>query len=568
MGIAFWFACATPQSPVVEVHPSGVHLSTEGGLSSIEIYASDQSLVRSQTYPAPLNDIDLEVFWPKPGSYTIEAHGADQNWTIPLEVDLNPLGFELSGGVAGQVQHSITDQENIGLSVVGGSTVQWTLTVQAWRDSKIEIQTPNGSQSRQLSSGESWMTWYPISLGSDLEFKVCIEGDCNQFLLEPVELPIAEAKSQLVIENWTFPADSQGGENVVLPESQLWLPAEWWQKVLSTFSLGFRARDPWAPIAFEGVTLSNRGDHPVSVLVDTRVVNEDGTPADLFRPRIREGSSPDGRSRVLLSVPPKAQARAVLPIYFDGPRFEGEQSEWTMELRVSALGHGAPLHSQTRTLLVQRAQAWVSIGFSISILAALSGVLMMLFRLPHWLNRSSSILSSIAMFAALETVARLVIRVAGLGAAAVLGPFSIFLTALPDQLIRFSILGALIGLLPKKGVAALMVLVSWLLNGVLSGSLSAVGFVSLLGELFWLEMCLWAFGMTRGKIGAARFFMAILLFSVLSSASGYALHMVLYRLFYHPLYLLAVLLGPGCLYVSLAAAVSLKLTHALKRVQR
>ena len=64
MGVAFWFACATLQSPVVEVHPSGVHLSAEGGLSSVEIYASDQSLVRSQAYPAPLNEIDFEVFWP------------------------------------------------------------------------------------------------------------------------------------------------------------------------------------------------------------------------------------------------------------------------------------------------------------------------------------------------------------------------------------------------------------------------------------------------------------------------------------------------------------------------
>ena len=84
------------------------------------------------------------------------------------------------------------------------------------------------------------MTWYPISLGTDLEFKVCNEGDCNQFLLKPAELPIAEAKSQLVIDHWTFPADAQGGEDVVLPESQLWLPAEWWQKVLSALSLGFR----------------------------------------------------------------------------------------------------------------------------------------------------------------------------------------------------------------------------------------------------------------------------------------------------------------------------------------
>ena len=466
--------------------------------------------------------------------------------------------------MAGQVQHSITDQETIGLSVVGGSTVQWTLTVQAWRDSEIEIQTPNGSQSRQLSSGESWMTWYPISLGTDLEFKVCNEGDCNQFLLKPAELPIAEAKSQLVIDHWTFPADAQGGEDVVLPESQLWLPAEWWQKVLSALSLGFRARDPWAPIAFEGVTLANRGAHPVSVLVDTRVVNEDGTPADLFRPRIREGSSPDGRSRVLLSVPPKAQARAVLPIYFDGPRFEGEQSEWTMELRVSALGYGAPLPPKPGLYWFSGPGLGSALVF-VSILAALSGA-NDVFRLPLWLNRAADF-EQHCHVCSLETVARLVIRVAGLGAAAVLGPFSIFVTALPDQLVRFSILGALIGLLPKKGVAALMVLVSWLLNGVLSGSLSAVGVVSLLGEMFWLEMCLWAFGITRGKIGAVRFVMAILLFSVLSSASGYALHMVLVSTVL-PSHLLAVLLGPGCLYVSLAAALSLKLTHALKRVQR
>ncbi|MEC8382556.1 MAG: hypothetical protein VXZ96_19675 [Myxococcota bacterium] len=563
-----WLACATPQNPVVEIHPSGVHLTSEVGVSTVEIRSLGQRLIGSQTYPTPLNDIALEVFWPESGAYILEASGPEQSWQIPLQVELNPLGFELSGGVAGQTQHTIADREDIGLAVVGGGTVQWTLTVQAWRDTQIDIHTEKGVMTRQLSSGESWMTWHPVSLGKDRVFRVCSEDGCHHFEIQPTPLPIEDAKAQLSVDRWTFPADAQGGEDIVLPESQLWLPAEWWQKALSVLSLGFRARDPWAPISFEGVTLTNHGQTPISVLVDSRVVDGDGAPAELFKPRVREGSSPDGRSRALLSVPPQKQARAVLPIYFDGPRFEGDQREWTMELRVSALGHATPLHTQTKTLLVQRAQAWVSIGFSISMLAGLSGLVMLLWRMPHWLNRSSSILSSIAMFAALETVARLVIRVAGLGAAAVLGPFSVFLTALPDQLIRFSIMGALIGLLPKKGVAALMVMVGWLLNGVLSGSLSAVGVVSLLGEIFWLETMLWAFGITRGQSGAARFFLAMVSFSVLSSACGYALHMVLYRLFYHPLYLLTVLSGPGCIYVALAALVSMQLTLSLKRVQR
>jgi hypothetical protein len=572
MWVLIFFCCANPEHPTVEVLPSGLHIESVVGISNVQLSAADGHTLVYQKFPVPIKDIQIDFLWPKSGHYSVLMEGDTEEWAMALPVELSSQGFLYFGGVSGQAQSEFGDGEHVPITVVGDGQVQWVNKMTAWRGGNATLTIGDEKHARQMKPGEEWLLFSDIGLESKA-IKGCLDEQCQTIVIEPTPMALEDARAQLTLSAWEMPATMDGDRDFVLPENQIWLPSLWWQQFLSHMGLGFRARDPWAPITFESVTLENNTDADLAVLVDTRIVNTEGKPDEIFRPRLREGTARDGRTRALLKVPAQSSAVASLPIYFDGSYAIGTGGLWTRELRVSALGQGGILHQETETLVVRRAQGWVSIGFLIALLSTGSGFILLLFRGRRWLSMSTSILTSIAMFAALETVTRLVVRVAGLSAAAILGPFSIFVSALPDQLVRFSVLGALIGLLPKPGVAGLMILVSWFLGGVMSGSLNLMGVMTILGEVFWLESILWCFGVTRQQsskvlIPQWRFMGAIILFSVLSSACGYALHMVLYRLFYHPVYLGSVLLGPGCLYVALSAVVARRLMRALHQVQR
>lgn len=572
MWLLNFICCAKPEHPTVEVLPTGLHIESVTGISTVQLSASDGHTLVFQNFPAPIQDIQIDFLWPKSGQYSVLMGGDSEEWEMDLPVELSGQGFIYFGGVSGQAQSEFEDGEHVPITVVGDGQIQWVSKMTAFNAGHATVTVGDEKHERHMKPGEEWLLFSNIGLEVK-SIKGCLVEQCQTIVLEPTPMALDDARAQLTLTAWEMPATMDGERDFALPENQIWLPSLWWQQFLSHIGLGFRARDPWAPITFEGVTLENNTDVDMAVLVDTRIVNGEGKPDEIFRPRLREGTATDGRTRALLKVPAHSIAVASLPIYFDGSHSIGTGGLWTRELRVSALGQGGVLHEESEALAVRRAQGWVSIGFVIALLATSSGFVLLLFRGRRWLSMSTSILTSIAMFSALETVTRLVVRVAGLSAAAILGPFSIFVSALPDQLVRFSVLGALIGLLPKPGVAGLMILVSWFLGGIMSGSLTLMGLMTILGEVFWLESILWCFGVTRRQnskslIPQWRFMSAIVLFSVLSSACGYALHMVLYRLFYHPVYLGSVLLGPGCLYVAFSAVIARRLMQALHQVQR
>lgn len=131
-------------------------------------------------------------------------------------------------------------------------------------------------------------------------------------------------------------------------------------------------------------------------------------------------------------------------------------------------------------------------------------------------------------------------------------------------------------LLPRPGTLALAVGTGWLLSGVAMGSFGPTDVLFLCSRILFLEALLWLTGVTRDprwRDGAAlsrfrRLATGFGLASLLSSATGLALHMVLFRLFYADWYIAMILLGPGFLYVVAACAVAVPFAASLRKVQR
>jgi hypothetical protein len=162
------------------------------------------------------------------------------------------------------------------------------------------------------------------------------------------------------------------------------------------------------------------------------------------------------------------------------------------------------------------------------------------------------------------------------GVAAALGPFSILLTALVDDALRYALLATLITLLPRPGTVALAALTSWLLSGAALGALSPLDLVFIGNRVIWLEGCLWLAGITRDPAwldeGAVkrwvRLAAAFGIASLATTATGIVLHAVLYRLFFAGWYVALLLAGPGFVYVLLACGFAVPFADSLRKIQR
>jgi len=241
------------------------------------------------------------------------------------------------------------------------------------------------------------------------------------------------------------------------------------------------------------------------------------------------------------------------------------------------MGATEPLFVDRQPLYVSRGGSAASLGLVGGGLAALLGTLMTLWRGPVWLRtRPTSELMTIGLFASLTFLVGALGRVLTMGFAAILGPFATLLTGIIDDAFRYTLLATLVTLLPRPGTMTLAVVTGWLLNGVATGSFGPTDLLYLGSRVLFLEVALWLAGITRVEGWHAeapwrrwlRLAAGFGTASALSSATGMAIHMVLYRLYYADWYVALIVGGPGFLYVVIACAVAVPFAASLREVQR
>ncbi|MCB9765486.1 MAG: hypothetical protein H6739_37275 [Alphaproteobacteria bacterium] len=573
-------ACAgPPAAPTVTLHPEGLTLRAEGGVDRATLTDPDGVPALTRRTPAPVDTLALDTLWTRGGAWTLDVRGPGGSWTLPLAVDADALGLgveiERSDG-AGRA--TVSPGETVPVVSIDGAPAAVAVHVVTATGGEAVVRVGDETTRLRLAPGRHRVAEAVVTASTPVS--VQIGAKTRSFTLAPQTLTGEALAQRLSIAEVTFPADSAGVPDVARPNGRVTLPAAWWRDTLDGLGLGARARDPWAPWAWTGVTLENTGDEPLNVVVRLQVTDDAGAPAPAFRPQLREGDDGSGQLRVLLRVPPHDRATAALPLFVDEALLDAHaaaEGRWVRHVEVTPLGATRAVATDRAPLFVSRGSTVASLGLLTALVAAALGSALLAVRLPVWLRTTpTSALTTIALFGALSFVVGAAGQLLTMGLATVLGPFAGLLTGLIDDALRYALLATLLTLLPRPGTAALATLVRWLLSGVAMGTFSPTDLLFVGGRVLWLEGALWLAGVTRNPrwldeppaLRWLRLSTGFGVASVLTSATGLVLHVTLYRLFLADWYVALMLAGPGFLYVVAACGMAVPFAESLRRIRR
>ncbi|MSQ03065.1 MAG: hypothetical protein EXR71_14450 [Myxococcales bacterium] len=472
----------------------------------------------------------------------------------------------------GAVPIPLSPGDTVPLVLVEGTTAQAALRVRAPRGDAVTVSL-DGAALAEVGAGEARLLSFPVT--DDATLTLSTAGGVRLGAAVDVQsIPLAAARERIRVVATRFPTLPDGQDDDVRPTGRVTLPSAWWRRLLDHTALGVRARDPHAPWAWTAVDLRNDGDRPFDVVVRLRVLGPDRTPDRAFRPRMRDADDGTGNISVLMRLPPGRTVTASLPLFVDDAAVG--VGPWTRVVEVLPLGLGQPLRVDETPLYVSRSSSLLAAGLVATLAVAAAGGVWVVTGVRRWLRElDTASLVTIALFSALSFVAGAVGQLVGLGLAAAVGPFATMVTGLLDDALQATLLGTLVTLLPRPGVATLSVLVAWLLRGVATGTLSPQDLLFVGCRIATLEASLWAFGLTRGVAwrDGARWMRLVRLggglaaAALLGTATALVLHSALYRLYYAPWYVGMVLAGPGFLYVLAAAGVAERVATQLRRVE-
>jgi hypothetical protein len=518
-------------------------------------------------------------------------HGAAPGSALVVEVRTRDGRHELRGRVpadpgplvveidvpAGQGPVPLADAGRHEFTAIAGAQIRVGIVVEVAEPGTTALLL--GGERHEIVTtvpGERQIVFADIRSDRETAVELRGGGAVLRTTLVPLPVTLEEARQELSMGAVVFPSDAQGAPEPARPPGRVTLPADWWRTLLRASGLGYRARDPHGPWSNQSVTLVNTGPVPLNVVVRARVLDADGEPAPAFRPRMRERTGDTGEVSGLLRVPAGGSATASLPFFVDAGSLPEGASLWSRELTVTPLGSSQVLWTRREPLQVRRGSSWISLGFALAVLGGALGTLLIALRLRVWIRSfRTADLVTIAVFATLAFIVSGAATLAAAAVGAVLGPFQIFVTNLVDDVLRYALLVTLITLLPRPGVVALTVLLTWLMRGVTLGAFSPLDIVFVGANVFWLEGGLWLSGITRRAEWTddpplARWFRLGVGFggaSLLSSMTGLVVAMVMYRLYYAGWYVTAVLLGPGFLYVLIACALGTSFATSLRKVE-
>lgn len=570
--------CAAPAPPTAARTEEGISVSSEADIVRVEVRDPAGIPLIRQRPAVPMARLGLQVPLVEAGDYTVLVQTAEGEHTLTLPVAaVLPMAVSIEAPV-GQGKQAVSDGDAISLALIDGQPAQVGVTLTARAAGEATVTIGEHTERRTLRSGERLVV--VATVDGPVPVSAALSDAALAAEVVPEHLTLEAARQALSIAEIRFPADPGGVPDPTRPAGRITLPSGWWSSVLKTVGLGFRPQASDGPWAWQGVALDNHSERAINVVVRSRILDADGQPAPAFRPRMRDGDDGSGAVSVLLRVPPGQQAVAGMPVYVDESLLSSQitaERSWRRVVEVIPLGATAPLLTDDAPLYVSRGSTAASAGLLAAVAASIGGGILLLRRGRSWLTRArTSELMTIALFAAMGFLVSVAGRLIGVGVSAALGPFSVMLTGLIDDVLRYALLATLLTLLPRPGTATLVALTQWLLSGIALGSFGPTDLLFITGRVFWLESGLWLTGITRSRAWLderpftrwLRLAAALGGASAAANATGLILHVTLYRLFLADWYVAMVILGPGFLYVAIAVAVAVPFAESLRRIQR
>ncbi|MCB9684445.1 MAG: hypothetical protein H6735_05335 [Alphaproteobacteria bacterium] len=552
----WWIACTTPVQIVAEPVVGGIELhATEPiDLATLVVDGEPRAMARP---PAPTVDVLVPGVLPTGSSVVVEVHLASGELReVTVVVPDLPIWIEVELP-AGRAPVAVGDGDV--LDAIGPADADALVRVTAREPTDVRI-------------GER--TWTLVAPGSQAEAVVPVgevrveAGDASATVSTHLSDPGPDAlRDALILGDQVFPADRRGRSDPTLPANEIVLPGALGDLAERRLGVGYRPRHDLAPWAFAGVELRSGLDQDLDVALTTEVLRSDGAPDPAF-------ASPDGAPPiVVVRVPARGEVTAALPVWVD-PHLV-RPGAYVREVRARPLGLDEAVRIERAPLVVVRGSAALELGFLVSLALGIAGMLALWRGAPRFL-RTTPVRDqvTIALFGAATFVVGGGFQLLGYALATALGPFAPFVSGLFDDAFRAVLLATLLQQVPRPGVIGAATAVGFLMRALALGSFHPADLVYLGTQVLLGEATAWLAGLTRdpswvdrGRVSRwLRLSAGLAPANAIAAGLGLASTAVLYRLWWAPAYVAALVLLPGFVYVVIGCWLAVPVAESLRRV--
>ena len=403
----------------------------------------------------------------------------------------------------------------------------------------------------KTSDGESWERQTSVSLRTATIDEIGALISIEDVLMPTDEAGVFDSRQQPDVISYPQPVFGRFGK---------WLGVQTEQS------------DYFQPITYQSVRLRNDGENTIHLLVSAVNLNTaSGNPVPFLAPP-DEFNAGTNRSFAFVSLAPQSAAEVPLPIFFNpsiaqegaSRGFKGK-GNYQREIEVKVWGSDTTVLRATRPLHIttpNRGALVVTVSAFASTIAGL--ILFFGYHQSIFSRFSTKQLILVSLFGATIFVCVSVpsTLLANL-IAALLGPASFLVTGLINEMLYYALLTALLMLIPKPGVIALVSIVRALLGGVVLGLFNPTTLVYTGVSILLLET-----GFKIARNGRHLLLLA-LVFGVcdaLAVGVDFQLSMTLYRLFYADWYIIARCVVDGFIYTFVGVLLGRRLGWGLWRV--
>ena len=331
----------------------------------------------------------------------------------------------------------------------------------------------------------------------------------------------------------------------------------------------------FTPYTHQTVALYNSGEEEVSVMATSRIVahKTERTPAAFYPPDRFTGKLKDQTVAVTATLPPQKTTTVIIPIFVNGTPNPGT---YDRIINIYPMGAGAPVHEIVRPLYVTGTNLIAAGVVCGSLILSLGGLIFFALKFKK-LIASASVqdLVVISFFGAVTFAGvNVPLKIFNSVITAVFGPFAVLVLGFFNDLVYFSMLIALLRLIPRPGVTTLAYLVRYLLAGMMLGGFHVLDFLYMGTALVLKESALYASGITRkgdqfewtwfNTLAAALLLGAA---DALLNASSVYLHVIFYRLYFARWYIFLSIVFNGFVYTGIGVFFGKRFSNTLKMVQ-
>ena len=440
---------------------------------------------------------------------------------------------------------------------------------------KLPNEIPIIAKGQFTAPYQKWHDYYPIQIKSsvpngyivaNLQIKPTMKNDerdwnTSQQIFFQTKT-INELHSSISIEEAHLPTNVSGRFLTHLQPNTLTLPGH-----IETF-LSQKRADNSSPVSFQTIYIRNNLSATIPVLVSAIVQDRNTKKPIIFLSPPSDVRSQKHQSFSVINLEPLTTNAVSLPLYVD-PDLTPKSGNYQRKVQLQLWGVETIIDQALfplKIILPNRLSTLVTV------LATIWGILVLSYLIANWekliekfSNKNLILISFFGaiIFGFVNLPSTFLISISNF----LLGPFSFLLTAFLNEILYFTLLVALLTIVPQTGTVILVSSVRFLLNGILLGAMSPIILINLFVSVTGLEIGFWL----AGKNLTSRLNCLILAIffgfsDALSAWVDFQLGITFYRLFYADWYIWLMVGVGGFSYTFIGVLLGSQLGRHLQKV--